>query len=496
MGIILLLGAVFRFYELGNESYWIDEISTVYEAQQSVTQIITSGRLDQPLAYYLPFHYWIQIFGTSETGTRVFSALFGIGTIALVYMIGRELFSREIGLLGALMAVSWSQIYYSQIARYYVFAEFFSLLSFLFLILALKRKKSQYFVYYGIVSVLMLYSHSFSVFVLAAQNLFFLLYWRKNKQFIYTWITCQVLIVAAFIPTLYILLKNGGISGTAASTIGSWINEPTIKDLIRTIYNYLFPQNYQHDWSFILISFGAGFLLFLLGGLLNSNKKQKNQGSTGLKSWLLSSINFSHINSEFILVILWFVFPVLLPFIYSKIFSPIFLERYTIFAAPAFFLLISMAIFAIRRFVPVYITLCAMMVVVLPGLYDYYSSDVNEQWQETAAYVQEYSKAGDVVVFAPDQNDVQHKNFEWYYRGSVPACGISTQVLDEGAFSDAITNCASGYNRYWVVIRGTPDTEIYNRFTKFILSPIGYESELIDQHDFVGISTFLFELKN
>ena len=132
LGLILLLGIALRVYDLGNESYWIDEMSTVLEGQQSVPEILFSGRLDQPPAYYLPFHFWIQIFGTNEVGTRSFAVLTGIGAIGLLYMIGQRLFGKEVGLLSAfLMTIAEFQIYHSQSARFYSFFEFMTLLSFL-----------------------------------------------------------------------------------------------------------------------------------------------------------------------------------------------------------------------------------------------------------------------------------------------------------------------------------------------------------------------------
>ena len=88
-GLILLLGITLRFYDLGAESYWIDEMFTVIEGHQSIFQLLASGRLDQPPAFYLPFHLWVQLFGYTEIGTRSFSALAGIGSIVLIYMVGR-----------------------------------------------------------------------------------------------------------------------------------------------------------------------------------------------------------------------------------------------------------------------------------------------------------------------------------------------------------------------------------------------------------------------
>ncbi len=497
LGIILVIGAALRIYELGTESYWIDEMFTISEAQQSIPKIIMSGRLDQPPAYYLPFHFWMKAFGTSEISTRSFSVIFGIGAIVAIYLIGRELFNNKIGLISAFfMAVSWFQIYYSQTTRYYIFVEFFALLSILFLILALRREKILLLIPYVLASILMLYSHIFSVFILAAQNLYFFIYWRQYKKFIFSWIISQMLVVGAFIPSLYILVSRGGIGGAAASNIGDWIVKPSIKEFIRTIYNYLFPQNYHHSWVFIIISFALGFAVFAIGTFLINRSKLKNKKNSFLSKWFQRTRKNIHISNEFVLVILWFVCPILIPFIYSRIFSPIFVDRYTIFAAPAFYLLIAMAISSIRRIVPIALSLASMMIVILPGLCDFYATDVNDQWREVAAYIQKNALANDVVVIAPNQKNIEYINFDWYYSGDLPTCGISGLIDEYNPFVMALSNCTSGHDRFWVVMYSTPNDQIYNRYTSFFSKLIPNEIEPINQWEFVGINVFLFELEN
>jgi uncharacterized membrane protein len=70
----------------------------------------------------------------------------GVSAIVLIFLIGRELFGRAVGLLSAfLMAISGFQIYYSQIARFYSYFELMTLISFLFFILALGRKRKSSF---------------------------------------------------------------------------------------------------------------------------------------------------------------------------------------------------------------------------------------------------------------------------------------------------------------------------------------------------------------
>jgi hypothetical protein len=185
------------------------------------------------------------------------------------------------------------------------------------------------------------------------------------------------------------------------------------------------------------------------------------------------------------------VVPIVLPFIYSNLFSPIFVDRYTICAAPAFYLLAANLVSRISRVVPIYISLGALMIVVVPGLQDYYVTDVNEQWREVAAYVQENGRSNDVIVFAPDDNGYQTRSFDWYYRGVLPSCGISSNIKDDQVIADMLSDCMLGHERFWVIMRGP--SEVVNRFAPIFLSPKA-DTHFIEEHYFVEISVYLFEL--
>jgi hypothetical protein len=193
-----------------------------------------------------------------------------------------------------------------------------------------------------------------------------------------------------------------------------------------------------------------------------------------------------------VLVAAWLVCPVILPFIYSNIFSPILVDRYTICAAPAFYLLIANAISRIGRVVPVYISLGALMIVVLPGLQDYYAADINEQWREVATFVNEDSEPNDVIIFAPDAEGYQTKSFNWYYQGTLPSCAVRPNIKDDQAIADILSGCTLGHERFWVIMRGP--SEVVNRFESFFLSHDQTAMLLIKEKQFVSVSVYLFEL--
>jgi uncharacterized membrane protein len=141
---IILLGTALRFYGLAEESLWTDEIISLNHAQQpTFSKVIDSVIAIEltPPGYYLLLSQWIGSFGTSEFSLRFLPALFDIGSIILIFIIGKKLSSTRISLMGALIyATSMLPIVYAQEARHYSMFGFLALLSSLFLIYALQGK--------------------------------------------------------------------------------------------------------------------------------------------------------------------------------------------------------------------------------------------------------------------------------------------------------------------------------------------------------------------
>lgn len=133
-GISLLALAV-RLYCLDCYSLWGDEISSIEVAQRGVAAIFNDRfgwmRVQTPLHYLA---VWLTLQPVDATTTaalvRLPSALAGALTVPVVYLLGRELFSRLTGLLGALfVALSAVHLGYSQDARPYAFLTLLTALS-------------------------------------------------------------------------------------------------------------------------------------------------------------------------------------------------------------------------------------------------------------------------------------------------------------------------------------------------------------------------------
>ncbi len=482
---IILLGIVLRFHDLGAESYWVDEVTMLRVAGGSVESILAAAQGGRPPVYVLTAHYWLQSFGTAEGAARALSAVFGSISLLLMYVVGRTLFGRGVGLISTLlMALSEFQIYVSQDLRYYSLLLLFALLSFLSLVRALGRARPLALALYVGASVLLFYTHTYGIFVLAAQALYLSLHWRELQRALAGWLIALGLVSLAVAPGFLLAF---GQTATGDANVLQWIPDPAPWQLLATLWKYVFPARALPEWP----TFAAG-IAFFAGVTVPPALR------LGGKRWLAAARGLMEVAAELrsrkanelLLVGLWFLCPILLPFVLSKVFGPMYIHRYTIAAAPAFYLLLALAMTAARRAVPLPASLGLVAILIAPGLLEYYVTDVKEQWRETAAYVQANAQTGDVIVFAPGENGALRRTFNWYYRGDLPQCDLPTGLKDDAAIADALANCAASAERFWLILRGNPDR--LRAFRDYFLDRQHTGSGPLAEQSFTDVSVYLF----
>ena len=124
--IAIALVALFLYiYQLGTESFWIDEILSVESAQGPLN-------LNRPL-YFILLRGWM-FFGQSDLWLRTLSMLFGLGSIILTYQLGQRIANRNAGRISALLlTLSPLAINHSQEVRFYMMSTFLGLAGSLYL---------------------------------------------------------------------------------------------------------------------------------------------------------------------------------------------------------------------------------------------------------------------------------------------------------------------------------------------------------------------------
>lgn len=132
LGAVLMLAGGLRLFGLGTESLWVDELASVwFSAPPDIGAVIsrTAGDVHPP-GYYLILHFTTVLLGDAEWAVRLPSALAGTLAVYVTFLLGKELYSHQEGLVGALlMAVFFTPVYYSQEARSYSLLLLFSVVT-------------------------------------------------------------------------------------------------------------------------------------------------------------------------------------------------------------------------------------------------------------------------------------------------------------------------------------------------------------------------------
>src|SRR5919198_6581915 len=96
---LTLAGAALRFATLDLQGFWYDEAVTVGLVRHDLWGMLDRipGSESTPPLYYVIAWLWTRAFGTGEVGIRSLSALLGVATILVAYLLGRRLVSHRAG---------------------------------------------------------------------------------------------------------------------------------------------------------------------------------------------------------------------------------------------------------------------------------------------------------------------------------------------------------------------------------------------------------------
>ncbi|MDD1651507.1 MAG: glycosyltransferase family 39 protein [Methanomicrobiales archaeon] len=161
---VVVAGFLLRFVNLGANSLWLDEASTLGFARRSLVEIwstLSAGEFNPPLFYWM--EHLMLTFGESEAVLRFVPALLGALTVVVMYFVAREVLDRPSSLVAAaLFAFSPFHIYYSQEARAYAPMLFFFSLALLFFLRATRKGEYGNWIGFGVFSALAFWTHFYA----------------------------------------------------------------------------------------------------------------------------------------------------------------------------------------------------------------------------------------------------------------------------------------------------------------------------------------------
>ena len=379
---ILLLAAGVRFYGFTASAIWCDEGSSLMLSAYPLAEIWSHASHDvHPPLYFMLLHGWMAMFGDSLASIRSLSVLPGIVTVMLGMWLVRLVATQRAALLaGLLLALLPTAVRYSQEVRMYALLGVWLIAATIALVYWIKAPHSyRYPLIYTLLMAAAFYTHYFTAFCVIAHWLYLLLCGRAIRWLIKrpAWWLANVAIVLLFLPWLPGLvdllqhmaeLKSGGDVG--------WEPAVDARSLPAMLWQLLTQDEGDNlPWPVFWLS-----PLALLGSMV----------------WMALRDATPHKFTS--LIVIYTLLPILA--IYAVSFaSPLFIERYVMFAALGLPLLVAIAVDRLlthKRALAIAI-LALFIGTEAVGLRSNFSSDA-DHFDRLVEHVNQQFKPGDRIV--------------------------------------------------------------------------------------------------
>ena len=290
--LVLSIAALLRFFDLGKGEVLTDEVFYSFRAIKLVDFVEADNQPtpyewfdpdiplwtrysfhDHPPLVFLIQHVSIRAFGDTPFAIRFPSAVFGVLSVLLVYIIGARYFDKRAALLGALfLAVTVSHVYISRLALQEATIIFFILLTLYSIIRTLDRDR--YFLLLGVSLGLALLTKFTALILIPVIFVFYYIFKRRTFRNKHFWKGLLIALLL-FTPVIYYNIRLyqavGHFDFQFSYLFGQdpevWKVAPgkeigTIGDRMRDFFPNLFSLN---SWVFLIISFvGMAYSAFFL----------------------------------------------------------------------------------------------------------------------------------------------------------------------------------------------------------------------------------------
>lgn len=437
LGLILRLrGLVVPWRDI-----WIDEAFSIWLAELPpwhAVQVI--AQVDQhPPLYALLLHLWL-LPRDDPWWARFSSVLAGTTTIPVAGLLGRAVRGWRLCLVAAaLVAFSPILVRYSQEVRMYALVSLFVFLSTLLLVQALAGNRRGAWVAFGVVTLLLVYTHNITLFLLPAQALFVCWKARSDTARLRAYLVTMAVVGLLWLPWVPVLVHQArGVVQRFWISPPTW---PTVAPVLLDYVNAFTPKagavaGHQFPLALwgnrLLWPFVALALLGLVAGLRRFG----------------------------LLFLLTFALPILITLGLSHV-RPIFEERVLLYVTTGAIMLLASGIAAVRMLPINLLLLAPILWLNILSLNNYNLNSKKEQWQSAANYVAQHAQPGDLILFNATWAQLP---FDYYYRRQpAPALvkhGLPVDLFDRGVLeppfqqSDITTavRLSAGHQHVWLLL--------------------------------------------
>lgn len=385
--LILVVGAVLRFYKADVQSIWLDEVFSMIHSNpdKSFSEIYAFIKAydPHPPLYYFLLHIFVKVFGYSTLNARLFSAVVGVAGIYYIYLLAKELSGKRVGLIAAaLLCVNYFHIYYSQEVRMYTLLCVTTIISFYYLVKFIKSPSVKTACIYGFFASLMIYSQFFGLFTLMSQYVILLVfvlrpYNTTNLKFLGYSFAAGLTTLVLYIPAIPILRQT-------SKATSNWILPPT-----NEVFSNMFKEFFGLAEIVIWLAMLGGVLFFLKVG------KTKLSKSNTINPEVDKDV------FAYVIVFSWIAVTLAIPFALSYIKLPVIINRYFINIVPAVIIVVAIGLDTINNSLLKKAAVSIFILCSLTDLFfvkDYYNKITKSQYREVAQKIKERNIRGSKVI--------------------------------------------------------------------------------------------------
>ncbi len=184
VAMVVVFGIVLRFET--TSSLWLDEALTVDISRLPLHQIPAALKRDgAPPAFYVLLHFWLRLFGDSDTATRSLSGVLSVITLPVAWLAARRVAGRVVAwTVVVLLASAPFAVYYATEARMYSLVILLTACGVLALHRLFEGPKPGNMVAVAAVTAGLLYSQYWSLYLVVIVGLWLLaglwITWRRH----------------------------------------------------------------------------------------------------------------------------------------------------------------------------------------------------------------------------------------------------------------------------------------------------------------------------
>lgn len=425
LALVVVIAIALRFYQLGAESLWIDEMLSIRDAEA----FDWSDPGIRPL-YYILLGQWMTL-GSSDVWLRSLAVLFDLGSVVLIYQLGQYVLNRTTGTLAALVySISPIFINHAQEIRMYSLSTFLCLAGTLVLAYGLEQPQLKHIAGWIVLRLLAILAFPLNVMILLADTILLVWRFRDRKRLLIGFGVGLLIITLLWIPFIPIVISAlGRFSDSWSATLPS----PDPFDVISKLTNFttFWPSAPLTESLPLKLGYAAytlGLTAVLGYGLLNRQRYSSRLG------W----------------IVVWAIVPLLPILLKSWVSSSLWVTRYLIFTAPYYIILLVHGFLGIlsRKKWMGFALAFIYGIAIIGSLGFYYNATYRDNWQAAAVLIEHNEEPGDVVgQFA----DIPRADMGLlrYYDGDSPTYFIRRSSLPPVAPEKPLEDMSAQERQQW-----------------------------------------------